>query len=90
MSPQKQMKHFYNCQAWPFTFTQRKTCAVPLKSNMFNYILDHQLYMVAGLTGVSVMMAFRLGSVTTPIQQMVDYLVLVTLEDLVPQKLLKH
>ena len=46
--------------------------------------------MVDGLIGVSVMMAFRRGSVTVPFQRMVEYHVLATLEDHVLQKLLKH
>ena len=46
--------------------------------------------MVVGLSGASVQTAFRLGSVTAPLQKMVDYLVLVILEDPAQRKLLKR
>ena len=63
---------------------------------MFNIIFDHfqmplQLYMVVGLTGASVQTAaFRVGSVTTRIQRMVDCPAMVTTKDPVQPKLLKH
>ena len=49
-----------------------------------------QLSMVDGLIGVSVLMAFRRGSVTVLFQRMVEFHVLTPLEDHVLQKLLQH